>query len=105
MAESREKTLEMRIAELEDKLAKLHITEEEMRAYEKVSAILGGQVGEQGALSGQAAAIPRSRFVCINRGIIPRFRIRDVECICGPCNCDIGGGGFMGGGGFGGFGM
>jgi hypothetical protein len=105
MAESREKTLEMRVAELEDKLAKLHITEEEMRAYEKVSAMLGGQAGEQAGLSPQVSEIPRSRFICIRRGIIPRFRMRDVECTCGPCNCDIGGGGVMGGGGFGGFGM
>jgi hypothetical protein len=38
-----EKSLEMRVAELEDKLAKLHITEEEMRAYHKVNNLLGGQ--------------------------------------------------------------
>jgi hypothetical protein len=102
MAESREKTLEMRVAELEDKLAKLHITEEEMRAYEKVSSILGGQgapAGQAAALSPQICSISRSRFVCIPP------RIRWVECICGPCNCDIGGGGFTGGSGFGGFGM
>jgi len=35
------KTLEMRVAELEDKLAKMHITEEELKAYHKVSALLG----------------------------------------------------------------
>jgi hypothetical protein len=39
----KEKSLEMRVAELEDKLAKVHITEEEMRAYHKVSNLLGGQ--------------------------------------------------------------
>jgi hypothetical protein len=38
-----EKTLEMRVAELEDKLAQIHITEEEMRAYHKVSNLLRGQ--------------------------------------------------------------
>jgi hypothetical protein len=38
-----EKSLEMRVAELEDKLAKFHITEEEMRAYHKVNNLLGGQ--------------------------------------------------------------
>ena len=35
------KTLEMRVAELEDKLAKIYITEEELKAYYKVSALLG----------------------------------------------------------------
>jgi hypothetical protein len=35
------KTLEMRVAELEDKLTKIHITEEELKAYHKVSALLG----------------------------------------------------------------
>ncbi len=35
------KTLEMRIAELEDKLAQVHITEEEMATYNKVAAKLG----------------------------------------------------------------
>jgi hypothetical protein len=31
----------MRIAELEDKLAKVHISEDEMKAYQKVSSLLG----------------------------------------------------------------
>jgi hypothetical protein len=35
------KTLEMRVAELENKLAKIYITEEELKAYYKVSALLG----------------------------------------------------------------
>ena len=42
MAESKEqKSLEMRVAELEDKLSKMHITEEEMKAYQKVSSLVG----------------------------------------------------------------
>src|SRR3954454_8540058 len=36
------KTLEMRVAELEDKLAQVHITEDEMATYNKVAAKLGG---------------------------------------------------------------
>jgi hypothetical protein len=32
--------LEMRVAELEDKLAKIYVTEEELKAYYKVSALL-----------------------------------------------------------------
>ena len=35
------KTLEARVAELEDKLAKVSITEEEMKTYQKVAAVLG----------------------------------------------------------------
>lgn len=100
------RTLEMRVAELEDKLAKLHVTDEEMRAYQKVVAAMGG-----GATGGAEAAgahasptvcsISRSRLVCI----VPRQIVRFCyECTCGPC---IQGGGFGGdgGGGFGGFGM
>jgi len=35
------KTLEMRVAELEDKLSHLHISEEEMKTYHKVASKLG----------------------------------------------------------------
>jgi hypothetical protein len=35
------KSLEMRVAELEDQLKKIYITEEELKAYRKVSALLG----------------------------------------------------------------
>ena len=101
------RSLEMRIAELEDKLAKLHVTDEEMRAYEKVAAMMGG--GGAGGVEAAAApqlsptvcSIARSRLVCI----VPRQIVRFCyECTCGPC---IQGGGFGGGsgGGFGGFGM
>jgi hypothetical protein len=105
---SDEKTIEMRLAEIEDKLARLHVTEEEMRAFHKVNALLGGGGGE--AQAGQAVApqaaalsptvctiVPRyiSRYRVINRGI--------AECNeCGPC-AQFGGG--SQGGGFGGFGM
>lgn len=44
-----EKTLEMRIAELEDKLKGLQITEEEMKAYNKVASLMGGVVPQAGA--------------------------------------------------------
>jgi hypothetical protein len=100
------KSLEMRIAQLEDKLTKMHITEEEMRAYEKVSALMGGAAatGADPNLSPQVCQISRSRLVCINRGVVARQIVRFCfECTCGPCNPE--GGGFSGGGGFGGFGM
>lgn len=99
------KSLEMRVAELEDKLAKLNITEDEMRAYEKVSSLLGG-TGESASpqLSPQLCQISRQRLVCINRSIIPRQIVRFCyECTCGPCGGDTSG--FSGGGGFGGFGL
>jgi hypothetical protein len=100
------KSLEMRLAALEDKLGKLNITEEEMKAYEKVSGMLGtGGVSYQPAPDAcQPCQISRQRLVCINRGIIPRQIIRFCyECNeCGPCGW--GSGGSFGGGGFGGFG-
>lgn len=106
-----EKTIEMRLAELEDKLAKIHITEDELKAYHKVSSLIAGT----GAVAeGPAVASTMSPTVCaifqcviprqvaVNRGITPRINRGINECNeCGPCA--QGGGGF--GGGFGGFGM
>ena len=53
------KTLEMRVAELEDKLSKIHVTEEELKTYQKVSSLLGQ--GTSGPIVG-TAAIPQ---VCV----------------------------------------
>jgi hypothetical protein len=50
------KTLEMRVAELEDKLAKINITEDDLKAYHKVSALMGG---------GSAAAPAATAHGCI----------------------------------------
>lgn len=36
-----QKSLEMRVAELEDKLSKIYITEEEWKAYQKVVSLRG----------------------------------------------------------------
>jgi hypothetical protein len=95
------KSLEMRIAAIEDKLNKLNISEEDMKTYQRVSAALGGGGGaEAGPALGPEAittvcAISRFRF---------RNRVRIVDCNeCGPCIMSGGGGGFSGGGG-GGFG-
>ena len=85
------KTLEMRVAELEDKLSKVHITEEEMKTYQKVAAAMGAQ--------GAVSPIPQ---VCVvNRCITYRCIIHTVcqcifECSCGPCIA--GGTGGVGGG-------
>lgn len=114
--ESKEKSLEMRVAELEDKLSKLHITEDEMKAYQKVSSLLG-QGGGGGGVSPRAGCILDCSIGggCINEcGIractiirsctIRACTIRACTFECGPADCLSGGGGMMGGGGFGGFG-
>jgi hypothetical protein len=101
--EKSEKTIEMRLAEIEDKLNQLHITEEEMKTFQKVANALG--------MGGPAAGAPIPQSI-INRGITPirgpiiRWNCICIcnECTCGPCNCMQGGGGSFGGG-FGGFGM
>ena len=96
--ESKEKSLEMRVAELEDKLSKLHITEDEMKAYQKVSSLLGQ--GGGGGISPRAGCVLDCNIVghCINECSI---RACTSECLA---ECSGGGGGMIGGGGFGGFG-
>jgi hypothetical protein len=37
------KTLEMRIAAIEDKLAQMSVSEDEMRAYQKVTSLMAGR--------------------------------------------------------------
>ena len=110
--QSKEKSLEMRVAELEDKLSKVHITEEEMKAYQKVSALLGGGGG---GVSPRAGCILDCVGGCINECAIIRSCtiractiractiIRQCTFECGG-ECAPGGGGLLGGGGFGGFG-
>lgn len=109
-----EKSLEMRVAELEDKLSKVHITEEEMKAYQKVSALIGGG-GGGGGVSPRAGCILDCVGGCINECAIVRACtiractiractiIRQCTFECGG-ECAPGGGGLLGGGGFGGFG-
>lgn len=117
-------TLEMRIAAIEDKLAQMHVSEEEMRAFEKVSGMMGGGAPQVCAPSvgtspgdvsftpvpDPSICQPIARF----RGW-PISRIQRFNCWneCGPIGrgglCDpfggAGGGGQAGGGGFGGFGL
>ncbi|HET8546548.1 MAG TPA: hypothetical protein VFL57_01015 [Bryobacteraceae bacterium] len=108
-----DKSIEMRLAEIEDKLSQLHITEEEMRAYNKVSGLLGAQQGapqltpDPNVCVVGPGVVPRGINRFINRGITPRinrFVCECFECQCGPCACVQGGGGGFGGG-FGGFGF
>jgi hypothetical protein len=114
MAEKKEsKTLEMRVAELEDKISKVHITEDEMRTFQKVSAALGPGAGT--ALQcAVAQCIVQQCLQCIHQCIIQQciqqciiqqcIRAQCIrQCIneCAQCGGPIGGGG---GGGFGGLG-
>jgi len=120
---SAEKTIEMRLAELEDKLSKIHITEDELKAFHKVNNMIGGGAGAAAAAAPMEAAldpsasatvctvctiyqciIPRQISRYINRGITPRINRGINECNeCGPCG-GFGGGGASGGG-FGNFGQ
>jgi len=102
-----EKSLEMRVAELEDKLSKMHITEEEWKTYQKVAAAMGGQAaGMEAAAAPMATAAIRTCTIrtCVIRTCIISCIIQCInECSCGPCV--MGGPGGMGGSGFGGLGM
>jgi hypothetical protein len=97
------KTLEMRVAELEDKLSKVHITEDEMKTYHKVAAALA-PAAATAALSPQLCVV--SQCVINHPCISPQCIIQCIQCIrqcirectCGPC-IQSGGGGL--GGGFG----
>src|SRR5215471_21238709 len=99
------RTLEMRVAELEDKLAQLHISEEDMATYQKVASKLGATSGStvphvQACIAAQCLQCvnPIVSQVCVIRCI---FRnIYWADCI--PQSCIQGGGGA--GGGFGGLG-
>jgi hypothetical protein len=88
-----EKTLEMRVAELEDKLAQIHITEEEMRAYHKVSNLLRGQPagpveppgGTSGPLSPQVGTVLQCAPCAVYAPYFPTPRHCYVEyCSFGP---------------------
>jgi hypothetical protein len=94
-----QKTLEMRVAELEDKLSQVHITEEEMRAYQKVASLMGSGAAMGSQMGPQAAAPNPIQAGCIVNCVIYRCIIR---CIITDCINECGGGI---GGGFGGFGM
>jgi hypothetical protein len=119
-----EKTLEMRVAAIEDFLAKRQVTEEEMRTFEKVANLLYGPTHlchqpqpQPQPPQPQPDHPPRSvcypspnppdyggRTLCGPAYSGPCYFCRPVcyECFCAPCSY-YGGGGF--GGRFGGFGF
>ena len=110
------KTLEMRVAELEDKLSQVHITEDEMATYTKVAAKLGAAGSCQSFQPTTSPCIAQPIQPCVAQTctihcIIQQCIIRCIikppiywnDCIgpCAPGNCATGG---LGGGGFGGLG-
>lgn len=101
--EGQPKTLEMRVAELEDKLAKVHVTEEELKAYHKVSAALGARGGAPAPGIPQVCTIAQCiiRPNCISHCVI--FNCHCIPCI--QCINECGGGCIAGSGGAGGGGF
>jgi len=108
MAEEK-RTLEMRVAELEDKLAQFHISEEEMATYQKVASKLGAASAPtvphvQACIAAQCAQCmnPIIFQQCISPIRWPIIRpIYWADCIPQECiQSGRGGGGF----GFGGLG-
>jgi hypothetical protein len=74
-------TLEMRIAAIEDKLAGMSVTPEEIAAYHKVAALAGAQQGAAAApaqgLSPQVCVTPiYNCWHCWNCWIYPPIQIR-----------------------------
>ena len=123
-----EKTLEMRVAELEDKLKGMQVTEEEMRAYNKVASLMAGGGGPQAAAAPTLAgptAVPADCVIsqCIRACTIVSQCVRPCTivsqcirpCVIQQCiractiiqDCinECGGGGGFGGGGIGGGGF
>lgn len=84
------RTLEMRVAELEDKLRQMHVTEDEMRAYNKVATAIGA-----GAVSAdQLARIPGPKPCIASCVINPCIIAQCVICHCiqeciRPCIRDV----------------
>jgi len=101
MAETKDpgqqKSLEMRVAELEDKLSQMHISEQDMQTYQRVAAKLGVAQAQQPTTAAQAAISPYYHCYYYHCYYFRCYYYND--CIIGPQ-----GGAGGGGGGFGGFG-
>ena len=113
-----ERSIEMRLSELEDKLAQMHVTEDELKAYQKVSRLMGPGAAAPGG--GQVAAgciLDCAISGCLTECLIRQCTIvractvvrqctivRQCTFECFECGGGSPGGGFIGGGGFGGLG-
>jgi hypothetical protein len=118
-----EKSLEARVAELEDKLSQVHITEDEMKAFQKVSSLLAQGTPTAATRSAAAAAAGAGAIdecgvnecgvirqpivvrqpISIWQPIIRQPIIRQCCFECFECGGGLPGGG-QAGGGFGGLG-
>src|SRR5688500_9260056 len=104
MSDKPEKTLEMRVAELEDKVRNVHVTEEEMRAFHKVSALMAGGVAAP-AMAAAAAPVavpvasPVAAYSIIDYAFIINCWVRRGHPVVVQCGGGLPGGGI--GGGFG----
>lgn len=103
------KRLEAKVIELEKKLSAVptraaveDITADEMKAYQKVRDIVAADYGEFCGINDCF----RVTWRCVTPSIASfRCIVRCInECVCGPCNVCLAGGGVGGGGTFGGFG-
>ena len=113
MAEEK-KSLEMRVAELEDKLQSVQISEEEMKAYYKVAGMMGGAATPAAPASAPIQCISNCivQPCIVQQCIIHQCTIRPCTirpCTIRPCTIqcinECGGGCAPGGGGFGGGGF
>ncbi|MBZ5582405.1 MAG: hypothetical protein LAQ30_09435 [Acidobacteriia bacterium] len=75
------------MAELEDKLSKLHITEEEMKTYQKVSAALASGMANMPAVA-QPATTPAYQlqpcYLCYRHWTPPHWWTYQQCYECGP---------------------
>ena len=82
MAESKkDKTLEMRVAELEDKMSAMNITEEEMAAFNKVASLMGGPAAAAPAAGNPAGLTPVPGNCIVANCIISQCTIRQCTVI------------------------
>jgi hypothetical protein len=108
MPEEKEaKTLEMRVAELEDKLSKVTFTEEELAAARKVATAMPAVPAALCVISScvihQCIVHQCIIHQCIISQCIQQCIRQCFECSCGPCA--VGGGSLGRAGGFGTLGM
>lgn len=88
-----QKSLEMRVAELEDRVAKIHISEDELKAYQKVASLLGGTSPAAGGASPAAGCVLDCSGGCINECTIRACTILRNCTVIRACtivrNCTI----------------
>ena len=75
------KTLEMRVAELEEKLSKIHITEDELKAYHKVNSLMGGQPPVEAAAPAAATAQLSPQVCVVSRAVSRSVSPRSISPI------------------------